>query len=251
MSARGGSRSGGRGGGGAGDGGRRATAPVRRVKERVRTAKGRPVGSTRWLSRQLNDPLVQEAKRLGYRSRAAFKLLEVNEKTPVLRPGGAVVDLGAAPGGWSQVAAAETASTTTSTSITNRSVVAVDLHAMEPIPGVEILCGDCREDAIQQEIRDLLGRAADMVLSDMGPDTIGHAATDHLRSVALAECAVEFAASCLAPGGGLLVKLFQGAEEQAFVEGLRMQYRRVARVRPRASRTRSPELYILALGFRG
>ncbi len=209
----------------------------------MRTAKGRPNASTRWLQRQLNDPYVHEAKRRGYRSRAAFKLIDINERFKLLAPGMCIVDLGAAPGGWSQIAIEILGE--------RGRVVAVDRLEFEPLRGVEALVGDFNDSATQDAIRAALDGTADVVLSDMGPSTTGHASTDHLRSAVLAEAAFDFAREVLATGGGFLVKLRQGAEEQAFVDALGKCFDKVRRVKPPASRDRSAEMYVVATGFRG
>ena len=166
----------------------------------LRTAKGRTGASQRWLSRQLNDPYVRAAREQGWRSRAAFKLIELDERFKLLRQGIRVVDLGAAPGGWAQVAVKRGAS----------SVVGVDLLPMDPVPGADIIQGDFTDDAMPDQLRALLGGQADLVLSDMAPNTTGHTGTDHLRIIALAELALDFALQVLAPGGAFVAKVFQG-----------------------------------------
>lgn len=219
------------------------TGGGRAAKQKVRTAKRRSASSTRWLQRQLNDPYVQEAQRVGYRSRAAFKLIDIDRKYGLLRRGMRIVDLGAAPGGWTQVAAERTGP--------EGRIVAIDLLEIEPIAGVETLVGDFHETATREAVRAALGGPVDLVMSDMGAAATGHASTDHLRSAALAEAAFEFAVEVLAPGGALLVKLLQGAEERAFVQRLRGRFAKVERVKPPASRDRSAEMYIVGQGFRG
>ncbi|MEL0021245.1 MAG: RlmE family RNA methyltransferase [Rickettsiales bacterium] len=213
------------------------------AKQRVKTARGRSSSSVRWLQRQLNDPYVQEAKRVGYRSRAAFKLIDINEKYGFLRRGLRVVDLGAAPGGWCQVTAERIGA--------QGRIVAVDLLEFDAIAGVEALVGDFYEKEVREAVRSALGGPADLVLSDMGPAAIGHGATDHLRSAALAEAAFEFAVEVLAAGGTLVVKLLQGAEEASYVKTLRTRFAKVDRIKPPASRDRSAEMYIVGRGFRG
>lgn len=217
-----------------------------RLSQRVLTAKGRSTASTRWIARQLNDPYVQRAKADGYRSRAAYKLSEIDDRYKILRPGLTVVDLGAAPGGWSQVAGQRTRATA------RAPIVAIDLLPLEALTGVTILTGDfTAEDAASRLIEALGGRRADVVLSDLAPDTTGHRATDHLRIVALVEVAADFAASVLAPGGVFLAKVFQGGTEGELLAALRRDFTAVRHVKPPASRPESPETYMLATGFRG
>ncbi|MEC8201491.1 MAG: RlmE family RNA methyltransferase [Pseudomonadota bacterium] len=212
------------------------------AKQRVKTARGRSNSSTRWLQRQLNDPYVQEAKRVGYRSRAAFKLIDIDDKYRLIRRKMRVVDLGAAPGGWCQVAAERIGP--------EGRIVAVDLLEFGGLRGVDALVGDFHEAETQEAVRARLGGHVDLVLSDMGASTIGHAATDHLRSAALAEAAFEFATEVLADDGAMVVKLLQGAEEGAYVARLRERFAKVDRMKPPASRDRSSEMYIVARGFR-
>lgn len=224
--------------------GKRRSGPGRRAaKQQVKTAKGRKIASTRWLQRQLNDPFVQEAHRVGYRSRAAFKLIYIDKKYGLLRRGMRVVDLGAAPGGWCQVVVERVGR--------EGRIVAIDLLEIEAINGVEILMGDFHLPATRDAVRAVLGGPVDIVLSDMGASTTGHAATDHLRSVALAEAAFEFAVEVLAPGGAFVAKILQGAEEGVFVESLRRRFAKVARVKPPASRDRSAEMYAVGQNFTG
>jgi 23S rRNA (uridine2552-2'-O)-methyltransferase len=207
----------------------------------VRTAKGRSVASQRWLSRQLNDPYVVAAKAQGWRSRAAFKLIELDERFHLIRPGIRVVDLGAAPGGWSQVAVKQGAV----------SVVGVDLLPVDPIAGAVMLVGDFSDVAVQDRLMEMLGGKADLVLSDMAPNTTGHSATDHLRIVALAEEALAFALEVLAEGGGFVAKVFQGGSERTVLEALKRHFSSVRHAKPPASRKESSELYVVATGFRG
>ena len=239
---RGGSR------GGSKSGGPKSGATSRNVKQKLRTAKGRKISSTRWLQRQLSDPYVAEAKRQGYRSRAAFKLEQMDDRYRLLKPGARVVDLGAAPGGWTQVAVARVGS--------GGRVVALDISEMEPIPGAEILQGDFLEEDCLLRLRALLGggpeaRVADLVLSDMAAPATGHRPTDHLRIVALAEAALDFAEEVLAPGGGFVAKVLQGGSEPELLRRLRLSFRKVHHVKPPASRQDSAELYVVATGFRG
>jgi len=226
---------------GNGPGGRRG-AP-RPGKTRVHTAKGRKLSSTRWLARQLNDPYVMAAKRLGYRSRAAFKLAEIDDKFHLLAPGRRVVDLGAAPGGWVQVALARVGS--------RGRVVGIDVQPMEPIAGAALLQGDFLADDAPARLREALGGPADAVLSDMAAPSTGHARTDHLRIMALAEAALAFALEVLAPGGAFVAKVLQGGSERALLETMRLNFARVTHFKPPSSRKESAELYVVATGFRG
>jgi 23S rRNA (uridine2552-2'-O)-methyltransferase len=220
---------------------------ARALKVRVRTAKKRRLSSTLWLERQLNDPYVAAAKREGYRSRAAYKLREIAEKYDLLQPGDAVIDLGAAPGGWSQVAAARVQS------LEDRGkVVAIDISEMAPIPGVTILHADFMADAAPRRIMEALGGGkANAVLSDMAAPATGHARTDHLRIMGLCETALAFALDVLAPGGVFLCKVLQGGTERDLLETMKRAFTVVRHVKPKASRADSAELYVLATGFRG
>jgi 23S rRNA (uridine2552-2'-O)-methyltransferase len=214
----------------------------RGLHTRVRTSKGRSTASQRWLARQLNDPYVKAAQAAGWRSRAAFKLLELDERFHLLKPGQRVVDLGAAPGGWSQVAAR---------AIGPRGrLVALDLLPMDPIAGAVVLQGDFEDAASEAAVREALGGPADLVLSDMAPNTTGHAATDNLRIAALAELALDFAEAVLAPGGGFVAKLFQGGAERELLTRLKARFAIVRHAKPPASRKDSSELYVVATGFR-
>jgi 23S rRNA (uridine2552-2'-O)-methyltransferase len=214
--------------------------------KRIKTAKGRKISSTRWLERQLNDPYVARAKRESYRSRAAFKLLEIDDKHRLLKPGARVVDLGAAPGGWSQVAAAKTGSPEG-----RGRVVGIDLLPIEPLPGAEFVTLDFLDPDAPERLTALLGGPADVVLSDMAANATGHKKTDHLRIVGLAEAAADFARSVLAPGGAFLAKVLQGGTEGALLADLKRDFTAVRHVKPAASRSDSAELYVLATGFRG
>ena len=230
----------GRGGGEQGGGSRKLTV-------KLRTAKGRKVGSTRWLQRQLNDPYVEEAKRRGYRSRAAFKLTEIDDRYHVLKPGMTVLDLGAAPGGWSQIAAERVGS-----AAGKGQVLAVDVTPIEPLPGVEVMTQDVSAEDAPAAIRAALkGGHADIVLSDMAAPATGHRSTDHLRVVALVEAALDLAADVLKPGGTFLAKVFQGGAGGELVTRLKRSFAKVHHVKPKASRKESPEVYVLATGFRG
>jgi len=228
--------------GGAGGGG----AP-RQLKVRLKTAKQRKPSSQRWLERQLNDPYVAAAKAQGYRSRAAFKLIEIDDKYHLLKPGKRVIDLGAAPGGWSQIAAQRVKS------VEGRGqVVAIDLLPVEAIAGATILLLDFMDDTAPDKLKALLRDGkADIVLSDMAAEGTGHNRTDHLRIIGLAEAAAEFACDVLTPGGAFLCKVFQGGTEKELLDLLMKSFTTVRHVKPPASRSGSAELYVLATGFRG
>jgi 23S rRNA (uridine2552-2'-O)-methyltransferase len=218
----------------------------RSLKTRVKTARKRSLSSTLWLERQLNDPYVARAKREGYRSRAAYKLLEMDERFNLLKPGGRIIDLGAAPGGWSQIAADRVKA------MDGRGkVVGVDLLDMEPIAGVIFAIKDFNDEDAPQMIKDMLGGEADGVMSDMAANATGHKQTDHLRIVALAELALEFAVDVLAPGGFFVAKVLQGGTEGQVLTKLKRDFTLVRHVKPAASRADSAELYVLATGFRG
>lgn len=219
----------------------------RALKVRVRTARKRSLSSTRWLERQLNDPYVAAAKREGYRSRAAFKLIEIADKYGLLKPGQTVVDLGAAPGGWSQVAAERVRSVDG-----DGLVVGIDISAMEPVPGVTLLHMDFMDDAAPAALIGALGgRRADAVLSDMAAPATGHRRTDHLRIMGLCEAALDFACQILAPGGAFLCKVLQGGTANELLALMKRDFATVRHVKPKASRADSAELYVLATGFRG
>lgn len=218
----------------------------RPLAERLRTARGRTTSSQRWLTRQLNDPYVARAKREGRRSRAAFKLIEIDDKHHLLRKGARVVDLGAAPGGWSEVAVERVGAASG-----QGRVVAIDLLDIDPIAGVLFERIDFQDPAAPDRLKAMLGGPADVVLSDMAANTIGHKKTDHLRIVALAELAAEFAREVLAPGGAFLAKVLQGGTEGTLLAALRKDFAKVVHVKPAASRADSAELYVLATGFRG
>lgn len=219
---------------------------TRALRVRVKTAKKRTPSSARWLERQLNDPYVTRAKREGYRSRAAYKLIEIDEKYPILKAGQRVVDLGAAPGGWSQVAAKKVGS------VGGRGrVVGIDLLPVEPLAGVDFIEMDFLDDEAPARLMELLGGPADVVLSDMAANATGHRKTDHLRIMLLAETAAEFARQVLAPGGAFLAKVFQGGSEGTLLNDLKRDFAVVRHVKPAASRADSVELYVLATGFRG
>ncbi len=208
--------------------------------------KGRSVSSKRWLERQLNDPYVARAKAQGLRSRAAFKLAEIDERYHLFKPGRSVVDLGAAPGGWSQVAAQRVGAAEG-----RGRVAAVDLLPMEPIAGVAFAQLDFLDTAAPERIRGLLGGPTDVVLSDMAANATGHRRTDHLKIMALAEAAADFARGVLKPGGAFLAKVLQVGTEATLLADLKRDFTSVKHVKPAASRTDSAELYVLATGFRG
>jgi len=217
----------------------------RALKVRVKSGKGRSLSSKLWLERQLNDPYVARAKREGLRSRAAYKLAEIDDKFHILKPGGKVVDLGAAPGGWSQVAAKRVGAAER-----RGRVVGIDLLPMDPVPGADFLQLDFLDEMAPQALRDLLGGAADVVLSDMAANATGHRQTDHLKIVALVEMAAEFAREVLKPGGVFVAKVLQGGTEGALLAQLKRDYATVKHMKPAASRADSAELYLVATGFR-
>lgn len=225
-----------------GEGGGKTGAP-RQLKTRLKTARKRTVSSQRWLERQLNDPYVAAAKAGGYRSRAAFKLQQMDERYHLLRPGQRIVDLGAAPGGWTQVVAKAIGA--------GGHLVAIDVTPMEPVPGAAILLLDFLDEGADAAIISALGGEADGVLSDMAAPATGHRQTDHLRIMALAEAAAGFASQVLAPGGFFLCKVLQGGTERTLLDALKRDFATVRHVKPAASRADSAELYVLATGFRG
>jgi 23S rRNA (uridine2552-2'-O)-methyltransferase len=210
---------------------------------RVRKARRRKASSTEWLTRQLNDPYVAEAHRLGYRSRAAFKLEQLDQRFRLLARGMRVVDLGCAPGGWSQVASQRVGP--------RGSVVGIDLTATDSLPGATLIAGDFRDEAAVAAIRAALGGPADLVLSDMAAPATGHAPTDHLRVVALAEDAFALARTLLKPGGAFVAKVFQGGAEGDLLAALKKSFAELRHAKPAASRAESAETYVVAKGFRG
>ena len=216
------------------------------LKVRVKAGKGRSVSSRRWLERQLNDPYVARAKAEGLRSRAAFKLMEIDDKARFLKPGRAVVDLGAAPGGWSQIAAQRVGAESG-----HGRVVGIDILDMPPVSGVAFLVMDFLDDKAPDALQALIAGKADVVLSDMAANATGHRPTDHLRTMALVEAAAAFAGEVLAPGGTFLAKVLQGGTEHTLLAALKRDYAGVKHVKPAASRADSSELYLLATGFRG
>lgn len=217
------------------------------LTERVKTARGRKPSSTRWLQRQLNDPYVIEARRQGFRSRAAFKLVELDDRFHILTHGARVVDLGAAPGGWTQVAVERVKAL----SLNGGTVVGIDILPWDPVPGAVVLTHDFLDDAAPEILKKALNGPADVVLSDMAAPTTGHAATDHLRIIALVEVALDFAVQVLAPGGSFVAKVFQGGTEKTLLDQLKRDFVVVRHAKPRASRAESAETYVVAMGFRG
>ena len=218
----------------------------RPLKVRVKSGKTRSLSSKLWLERQLNDPYVDRARREGFRSRAAYKLAEIDDKHRLLKGGARMVDLGAAPGGWSQVAAKRIGA-----DAGRGRVIALDLLDMAPIAGVDFVQLDFLDPAAPERIKALLGGPADVVLSDMAANATGHRKTDHIRIMALAEAAAEFAGEVLAPGGAFLCKVLQGGTETTLLAALKRDFASVKHVKPSASRADSAELYLLATGFRG
>jgi len=219
----------------------KAAIPSRGLSVSLKTAMGRTTASQKWLARQLNDPYVRAAKEQGWRSRAAFKLLELDDRYHLISKGARIVDLGAAPGGWAQVAVKRGASR----------VVGVDLLPMDPVQGATILVGDFMDDTMPGQLAELLGGKADLVLSDMAPNTTGHNATDHLRIMGLADLALHFAVEMLAPGGAFVAKVFQGGSEKSMLEQMKRHFTTVRHAKPPASRKGSSELYVVATGFKG
>jgi len=224
---------------------------ARDLRVKVKTARGRKLSSTRWLERQLNDPYVRRAKAEGYRGRAAFKLIELDDKYRFLRPGARVVDLGCAPGGWLQVAVVRVNALGERSGKPVGRVLGVDLQEVEPLAGAEAHVLDFMADGADDQVRDWLGGPADVVLSDMAAASSGHRQTDHLRIVALCEAAAEFAFDVLEPGGSFVAKVLAGGAEAALQARLKQKFEKVANVKPPASRADSAEKYVVALGFRG
>jgi 23S rRNA (uridine2552-2'-O)-methyltransferase len=219
---------------------------ARTLKQRLKTAKKRTLSSQKWLERQLNDPFVARAKREGFRSRAAYKLIEIDDKHRLLKPGQRVVDLGAAPGGWAQVAVKRVGG-----AHGKGRVVGIDLLPIDPLPGAEFITLDFLDPDAPDRIMALLGGPADVVLSDMAANATGHKKTDHLRIMGLAEAAAQFAREILAPGGAFIAKVFQGGTENQLLADLKRDFAVVRHVKPAASRADSAELYVMATGFRG
>ena len=215
----------------------------RALKVRVKTGKRRTLSSKLWLERQLNDPYVAKAKRDGFRSRSSYKLVEIDDKNRFLKPGARVLDLGAAPGGWSQVAAKRIGK--------SGQIVAIDLLEFEPLTGVDFAQLDFLDPTAPDKLKAMLGGPADVVLSDMAANATGHRKTDHLKIMALVEAAAAFAAEVLKPGGTFLAKVLQGGTEGSLLADLKRDYSSVKHIKPAASRADSAELYVLASGFRG
>jgi 23S rRNA (uridine2552-2'-O)-methyltransferase len=219
----------------------------RPLKIRLKAAKGRTPSQKHWLERQLNDPFVQEAKRLGLRARSAFKLAEIDDKYRILKPGMLVVDLGAAPGSWSELAAERIRAKEG-----EGMVVAIDLHGMAPLPGVTVLRKDFLDPDAPAKLTEALGgRHADVVLSDMAAHATGHRQTDHLRIMALCEAALMFARDVLKPGGAFLCKVLRGGTENDLLADMKRDFATVRHLKPEASRADSAELFVLAAGYRG
>lgn len=221
-------------------------AGARPLAVRLKTSKGRSTSQQSWLKRQLNDPYVVRARREGYRSRSAFKLIEIDDKVRILKRGLRVVDLGAAPGGWLQVAASRIG-----LDKGEGKLVGIDLLPIDPIAGATLIEGDFTADDAPDRLKALLGGPADVVLSDMAANAMGHKQTDHLRIVHLAELAIHFAREVLAPGGAFLCKVLQGGTEGALLADLKRDFAIVKHIKPPSSRADSSELYVLATGFRG
>ncbi|KAA5607585.1 RlmE family RNA methyltransferase [Roseospira marina] len=247
RSRSGGSGNSGTGSKGSGEGGK-AVGSARKLHTRVRTARGRKPSSTRWLQRQFNDPYVLEARRQGYRSRAAFKLIELDERFHLLKPGLRVVDLGAAPGGWTQIAVDRVhAGKATNAGL----VVGVDILEWAEVAGAHCFTLDFMDPAAPEIIQGHCGGPVDLVLSDMAAPTTGHTQTDHLRIMGLAEAAWDFAEHTLAPGGAFVCKVFQGGTEDSLLSRIKMLCANVRHAKPPASRKDSAEMYLVAQGFRG
>ena len=219
---------------------KRPPGNARGLSVSLKTALGRSTQSQKWLMRQLNDPYVRAAKAQGWRSRAAFKLTELDDRFHLIRKGARCIDLGAAPGGWTQVLVQRGAS----------KVVGVDLLFVEPIAGATIIEGDFMDEAMPARLKEMLGGKADLVLSDMAPNTTGHTDTDHIRIMGLAEVALHFALEMLNEGGGFVAKVFQGGSEKTLLEQLKKHFTTVRHAKPPASRKDSSELYVVATGFR-
>ena len=208
-------------------------------KSKVRTAKGRKISSTRWLQRQLNDPYITKAEKEGYRSRAAYKILEIDEKLNIFKPNLKVLDLGAAPGGWSQVAVEK-----------GCDVVALDLLEIDSIPGVDFVQMDFLDNDAPDILKEMLGGPAHLVLSDMAPNTTGHKQTDHLRIMAVVEAAYYFAIEVLSPGGSFIAKVLQGGTQNTLLAEMKKNFQTIRHIKPPASRKGSSEQYVVATGFK-
>jgi 23S rRNA (uridine2552-2'-O)-methyltransferase len=213
----------------------------RRLYVKMKTAKGRSVASQKWISRQLNDPYVGKAKDQGYRSRAAFKLIEIDDKYKLLKPGIRVVDLGAAPGGWTQVAVERGCAP----------VIALDIIEMAPLAGATVLQADFLDAGAPAKLEAAMGGKADLVLSDMAPSTTGHRETDQVRIAGLVEAALDFACTALRRGGNFVAKLRQGPDEPAIAKAAQARFAKVVRMKPPASRAESSEFFLVCTGFKG
>lgn len=223
-----------------------------RMKQvRVKSIKKRTVSSTRWLKRQLNDPFVKQARDSGYRARSVFKIIEIDDKIKVMKPGATVVDLGSAPGSWTQIAV-ERVKSLDGSGAKQGKVIATDILEMAPLPGSEFIQMDFTDnDAPDRIIAMLDGKKADVVLSDMAANTTGQKAIDHIRTVYLVELAWDFARQVLAPGGAFIAKVFQGGAEKTLLDQLKKNFTSVKHIKPKASRKESPELYVVCSGFKG
>ena len=217
----------------------------RMLHEKVRTAKGRKTSSTRWLQRQLNDPYVLKAREEGYRSRAAYKLIEIDDKLGFLEPGKVVVDLGAAPGGWTQVAVQRTKSEKG-----QGKVLGIDLLEIPPVPGATLIQKDFMDEDAEVTLMEHLGEKPDIVLSDMAASSCGHAPTDHLRIIGLCEVALDFAIAHLKPEGTFLAKVLQGGTERELLQLMQSRFTKVKHIKPPSSRSDSAEMYVVATGFK-
>jgi 23S rRNA (uridine2552-2'-O)-methyltransferase len=215
---------------------------------RVKTAKGRKNSQTLWLQRQLNDPYVAAAQRAGLRSRAAFKLEDLDDKFKFLKPHMRIVELGAAPGGWTQVMVQRVG---TEKSGSKAKIIAIDLDEMDPLPGAEVLLLDFMDDDAPEILKSALGGPADAVVSDMAPKITGHPSTDHIRIMGLVEAAYEFATEVLAPGGCFISKVFQGGTEQTLLSEMKRSFSNVRHAKPPSSRAESAEMFVVAQNFRG
>jgi len=213
---------------------------TRMMTHKVKTARGRKISSKLWIERQINDPYVKEAKIRGYRSRAAFKLIELDEKFDLIKKNALVVDLGCAPGGWVQIALKRGA----------ERVVGIDILPVEPIGSADMIEMDFMDEKAPQRLKDMLGSEPDVVLSDLAANTTGHRQTDHLKSVALVEAAAEFAMDVLKPGGSFATKVFQGGAEGELLKKLKHNFKTVKHAKPKSSRAGSPEMYLVAQGFK-
>lgn len=214
-----------------------------KAKTKVRTAKGRKIGSTKWLQRQLNDPYINLAEKSGYRSRAAFKLKEIDDKVEILQPNMVVVDLGAAPGGWCQIAIEKKCS----------KIIAIDLLEIDDFPEVDFVQMDFMDDAAPDQLKAMLGEdqnGVDLVMSDLAPNTTGHKQTDHLRIMSVVEAAYYFAAEVLKPGGAFIAKVLQGGTQNTLLADMKPHFETIRHIKPPASRKESSEQYLIATGFR-